>query len=297
MNRWLPSKKATVVFGVFVIALVGTIIILKFKDSSVSYIPNVEKIKTAIKTNNSDVDSDGDGLKDWEEVLYHTDPNNPDTDGDGVVDGVNVSVVTSGKELKNSDGSVNETNTVAKNIADSYLKMYNDGTLNQDSVSQSISGILGGLNLTAQPSDKYSKEDLNIVDSSEVNFLTNYFKQITDVTVLLGGIDESLYLLNDVLENGNKDSIVKLNDAVSVYQTIQNKLLSVDVPKDVAGVHIDTINRFQDVIDGTKSMANIYEDPLSTLSGINKYVDSVEKIKSNFAVLGVYLKQKGVNII
>lgn len=33
------------------------------------------------------LDTDGDGLKDWEEVLFRTDPNNPDTDGDGTPDG------------------------------------------------------------------------------------------------------------------------------------------------------------------------------------------------------------------
>ncbi|MBI3020207.1 MAG: hypothetical protein HYY60_02680 [Parcubacteria group bacterium] len=35
-------------------------------------------------------DSDNDGLKDWEEVLWKTDPNNPDSDGDGTPDGEEV---------------------------------------------------------------------------------------------------------------------------------------------------------------------------------------------------------------
>ena len=35
-------------------------------------------------------DSDNDGLKDWEEELFHTDLFNPDTDGDGYLDGEEV---------------------------------------------------------------------------------------------------------------------------------------------------------------------------------------------------------------
>ncbi len=35
-------------------------------------------------------DSDNDGLRDWEEVLYRTDPHKPDTDGDGTPDGEEV---------------------------------------------------------------------------------------------------------------------------------------------------------------------------------------------------------------
>ncbi len=37
-----------------------------------------------------DKDSDNDGLKDWEESLWGTNPNNPDTDGDGTPDGQEV---------------------------------------------------------------------------------------------------------------------------------------------------------------------------------------------------------------
>ena len=35
-------------------------------------------------------DTDQDGLKDWEEALWKTNPKNPDTDGDGTSDGEEV---------------------------------------------------------------------------------------------------------------------------------------------------------------------------------------------------------------
>ena len=37
-------------------------------------------------------DSDNDGVYDWEEALFGTDPHNPDTDGDGISDSEEIAV-------------------------------------------------------------------------------------------------------------------------------------------------------------------------------------------------------------
>src|SRR3989344_2117840 len=42
---------------------------------------------TLALTRTNQPDTDGDGLRDWEEELWGTQKNNPDTDGDGVSDG------------------------------------------------------------------------------------------------------------------------------------------------------------------------------------------------------------------
>jgi hypothetical protein len=50
-----------------------------------------EEIRKTASNQKSSVDSDGDGVSDFdEENIYFTDPNNPDTDNDGVIDGIEV---------------------------------------------------------------------------------------------------------------------------------------------------------------------------------------------------------------
>ena len=46
-----------------------------------------KKMASALPEKIAQIDTDQDGLADWEEVLWQTDKNNPDTDGDGTSDG------------------------------------------------------------------------------------------------------------------------------------------------------------------------------------------------------------------
>ncbi len=64
-----------------------------------------------------DLDSDSDGLKDWEETLWGTDPKNPDTDGDGTEDGSAVEAERLARVQEGSEAPV----TSAKRLVD-YTK-------------------------------------------------------------------------------------------------------------------------------------------------------------------------------
>jgi hypothetical protein len=61
------------------------------------------------------LDSDGDGLPDWEEIyVYNTDPANPDSDGDGVDDGIEVALETD----PNDNGDTPDPGDVPSKTAD-----------------------------------------------------------------------------------------------------------------------------------------------------------------------------------
>ena len=77
------SKKVAIALAIFVIIVGGAFLATKTK-SRISY-QNEEIVATA-QSEKLNKDSDGDGLKDWEEELWRTDPNKPDTNGDGIND-------------------------------------------------------------------------------------------------------------------------------------------------------------------------------------------------------------------
>jgi len=70
-----------VILAVVFVLLIGIIGFVLVKTGKVSFLGIDSK---SIKEQR---DSDNDGLSDWDEELYKTDPHNPDTDGDGTPDG------------------------------------------------------------------------------------------------------------------------------------------------------------------------------------------------------------------
>ncbi len=74
----------TIIIGI-ILLIGGVIFVYKYSDEETLLGKKVSKT-----VSESFIDSDNDGLRDWEEELFGTDPHNPDTDSDGYLDGEEV---------------------------------------------------------------------------------------------------------------------------------------------------------------------------------------------------------------
>ncbi len=89
-------KNSKIFFIIFYLILIFILLFILYKNFSITEeFAKVEKINSQIKKKAevdkmSKKDSDGDGLADWEEILYNTDPELADTDGDGISDFIEI---------------------------------------------------------------------------------------------------------------------------------------------------------------------------------------------------------------
>ena len=110
-QRYLPSKKFTIITSIIVVLAVIIFIIFFMSSSGENFIKRNEKNTTTLKVENQTIsdliqkDSDGDSIPDWEETLWGTDPNKKMTFND-MPDATYVE--NKKKELK-IEQSVNET--------------------------------------------------------------------------------------------------------------------------------------------------------------------------------------------
>lgn len=128
------------------------------------------------------IDSDGDGLSDWDEVnIYGTDPYNPDTDGDGLSDGDEV--LKYGTDPLNPDTDFDGLSDGAE------VLVYGTDPLNPDTdgggVSDGHEVLEDGTN-PLDPSDDVQLFRLNIeFDYDKADIRPQYYKDLEPVVKVL----------------------------------------------------------------------------------------------------------------
>ena len=141
------GKLKLVIFGLLAIAVLGFLALKpnrsNYENAPSASVTNLNKDTKIALNNITRRDNDNDGLKDWEEGLWRTDPNNPDTDGDGTNDGDEArdgrNPLTAGPddyladndfiEKTNSDfldESQTKTDKFAQNLFGKYLSLRKD---------------------------------------------------------------------------------------------------------------------------------------------------------------------------
>ncbi|MEA3439831.1 MAG: hypothetical protein U9R58_06080 [Chloroflexota bacterium] len=125
----------------------------------------------AITPSPGDVDSDGDGLTDRQEIEIGTDPNNPDTDGDQLLDG---------EEVNTYSTDPLNTDTDLDGLSDGEeVIQYKTDPLNLDTDSDDLSDGEEVLNRKTDPLKPDTDSD-ELLDGDEVRRTTDPLNQDTD---------------------------------------------------------------------------------------------------------------------
>ena len=247
------------------------------------------ELAVVIQTTLETADTDEDGLKDWEEALWKTDPKNTDTDGDGTTDGEEVRLsrdpIKPGPKDQIEKPALEESPKVAAKmpettldtIAQQFLKNYD--TLRNPSVPETIKSGIGGVlveDIEKQTQIKqYSVADIHIAKSPAIESELRSYGQAVGTILLTNRyfdqIDEPT-LLRNLLQTKSAADLKKVTDRAAVYKKISDELLALTVPQNESAIsiHLAILNAHYGMYQAVDGMSGALSDPLAAMISLQR---------------------------
>lgn len=253
-----------------------------------------EQFVTKISTN-PDLDSDGDGLRDWEEVLWKTDPFSVDTDGDGTNDGDEVAAqrdptIKGPADILDKGHTENSTNKISEAIIDSYLKTDGKTTLDSKDV---VNEILKNTYI-ATKSVTYTKEDLKKTTNS-LSDIKEYGNSVARAFSAIQPTSQNeLTVFAYALRTNDEYSIRNLDPIIKNYKEILSGLLLVKTPSELSAKHLELVNSMNKVIGDIEGMRLLFSDTTIAVSAISNYQTDLTSFEKNLRAIASTISSKGI---
>lgn len=250
------------------------------------------------------LDTDGDGMKDWEEALWKTDPNKTDTDGDGTSDSdeiklnrdplkqninpanqepsdkISEAVIAENKKVEEEFNALSETEKVGRMMFSQYIATKKlDSELTATDKTQIVESALANLPLTTF--EIYSKDEILTTDQSDNETLRTYTNNVA--LILIENLKIKTETVDDILtdfSNITNDADLKTETSkifkrfsplVEKNKKTVSDLLGLRVPKVILAEHLDLLNAFQKTYQSLDIMQKSTNDIITLLPVINNY--------------------------
>jgi len=248
-------------------------------------------------------DADNDGVPDWKEILWGTDPENPDTDGDGVSDGdeiaAGVNPKKSGSDPVTSASYVapkalTSSEALARELFAGYAQIKQGGTFDASQVDTVITNIINQNTPTTNSAPPlYSVTNLSIAKEDSASTRATYRSKVDAISLKTYAVPESeLITVKKLLDTGDAVHINTLRSDAKIYRGIVQDLLKVPVPSSYATTHVTLINSFNATASAVMRLADSTNDSYEILYAVQNYLTVGDQLIAAYKNLYTVTKSK-----
>jgi len=274
--------------------------------------------ETAILKAIATKDSDNDGLPDWEEALYGTDPYKSDTRGLGMTDGEAVAkglIVPKAAEFSQQTGSSTPdqlvdgiapptegslTDAFAKNFFSLYLtaKQQKNGDLSEQEMSDLAQKSMSDVIAAVKPAPNFkTAADLTVTGSGPEALRTFAASAEAIFTAVKNDSAKSEVLyLQDIVENHDATAAGHILSIAKSYRDAAVGLAKLPVPKELATTDLNLINALMRISQVATDFAGVDQDPLTTIFALQQYPQAVLNLGGSFIDIYTVYKNAGVTL-
>jgi hypothetical protein len=319
-KKYLPSKKFVIALSIALFFIIIAIILNYWKPNNTKFNNQIdnEKLTKAL----TELDTDKDGLPDWKEALYGTDPKNPDTDSDEANDyeeiisnrdPLKANTSPKGQEPNDKiDEAIIEEN---EKMIEEYEKLSDlakfsrtlisnitaaqpiNGTMSEEMINTIVNSAINDIGQKEFVA-KTSIEDLKLLPTNEDNrtsiFLEYREKYLSETDKLLILIGADLNLIEKYREKGDIESKEALLKFANDLEKIANNYISIPVPVAIGYydvyLHLMLINNIEKIVAIDREIANVNYKDMSFLSNFSQHAFSYQELLSVLKVIDAILK-------
>lgn len=307
--KYLPSKRFVISLFVAIAIIIVAIVFTFFSESIYS---SKKKVLPTIATSTLEAfkqaDTDGDGLPDWQETLYGTDPKKADTDGDGTPDEeelksgrdpikantakagltpndkIDPQIIEQTKKAEAEFENLNDTEKFARSFLSQYFATQ---PTDRKLTEEELNSIAGQMVSKIEPDsfkDKYTEADIKTMTNPDVKKLSNYVIAISNILTkeITKNMTLSINIANSSSESDGYSNLKKLDPIINLFYSSADKIIKMESPEDVANYHLIIANDVYKLAELLKYVAQLNKDPLKSIKGLQGYKITYEDAMENY---------------
>ena len=287
MQSNIPHKKLIVsgVLALFIIAVgliaSGKAQIYSEKKLATQDISKISVLSVSTTTAYVDRDTDADGLPDWEERLFLSDPLKFDTDGDGTPDGEEVRLGRDPSKANTAKGG-EPPNDMLPSIQDPHFATSTTDVLGikKEYFAKFLTAEGGKIREQTykallkrfDPSTvraTHQLVDLNVSSDNSpegIHAYGNAFgRLIVKYTKPSHRVEEQI--LKDAITSSSSHPLRELQLPAISYMNFSTDLQVLSVPSALASSHLKIVNGYEQMSKGLLAMQSLYSDPIVGAGG------------------------------
>jgi hypothetical protein len=310
LRQYLPSKKFAIILISIIVALVIIFITKTFvniKDSGEAEVTAEVKKEIALREQFLEVDSDNDGLKDWEESLWQTDPKNPDTDGDGTSDGAEIKAYRDPLKAGPNDGfdpkeiaetkkiideyeSLSVTEKFSRTLFSQYLATQKaDTAMSESDANYLVENMLADLPKETL-TDKYLSSDISVLTDATTEDLDIYRSKLVNI------LDKNFWsyfttemtIFQNAMSTDSKDELKKLDPIIQSYKDASIAVSKLKTPEIFKTNGVNIANLLYNMSISVQGFKTVFEDSIPALMAYDNFYVYYNLLDKEIAELNLY---------
>ena len=234
-------------------------------------------------------DTDLDGVLDWEESLWGTDPTKKETTV-GVSDSATIQKLkaeqakTTGEtsDTGQDNEKITQTDNFSRELFATVASLAQNGQVDEATIEK-LSDSLAERITNPAVKKVFLVSEIKISDGNSPEAIENYLIKLDDLYSKIPKGKSVLDILTEFLgdgENVNVKALSKLDPVIKNLATVISGMVKITTPKNLAPHHLNLINTLQTLKENIADIQFFEADPVIAMGGVVSYQKNLDKLDS-----------------